>query len=253
MKLVICYCTANFYINSNVLQLRIPLNPILGETLQRELPTGERIYGEQISHHPPITAFQVYGKNDEFHHYGHYQYKGWLNGLNSIGGNKQGTETLKFADGTTYKWTNFPTLSTEGLASSSPFQVYYDKFTIIDETNDITAEVHFNPNYNNSYSGLAAQGATTAIAGAYAAGGMLKSGLGKGLGKLWGKKKEDKKEEVKEEKKEEESKVLDPNAKRGDELAITIKKTSDKSLIAKGEGSWLSHIEIGGATLWRID
>ena len=38
-----------------------PFNPILGETWQAGLADGSRICLEQISHHPPISAFQLAG------------------------------------------------------------------------------------------------------------------------------------------------------------------------------------------------
>lgn len=38
---------------------RKPFNPILGETWQALLGDGTAIFMEQISHHPPITAFQM--------------------------------------------------------------------------------------------------------------------------------------------------------------------------------------------------
>jgi hypothetical protein len=41
---------AVFFVGGNFINMsfgaRIPLNPILGETLQRETPTGERLYAE---------------------------------------------------------------------------------------------------------------------------------------------------------------------------------------------------------------
>ena len=40
-----------------------PFNPILGETFQTTLD-GIPVYWEQISHHPPISAY--YMKNDQF-------------------------------------------------------------------------------------------------------------------------------------------------------------------------------------------
>lgn len=43
--------------------LIIQLNPIIGETLQAELKDGTKIYCEQISHHPPISYFLIYGPN----------------------------------------------------------------------------------------------------------------------------------------------------------------------------------------------
>jgi hypothetical protein len=40
-----------------------PFNPILGETYQGEIG-GIPVFVEQISHHPPISAF--YMRNDKF-------------------------------------------------------------------------------------------------------------------------------------------------------------------------------------------
>lgn len=42
------------------LQHEKPFNPILGETLQCYLD-GNSIFAEQISHHPPVSAFQLFG------------------------------------------------------------------------------------------------------------------------------------------------------------------------------------------------
>ena len=129
-----------------------------------------------------------------------------MNGTQSCGGNKVGKERIVFKDGTNYSITAFPTLSSEGLCSSTPFQVFYEKFIINDDTNNLCAEVEFNPKYDNSYLGIASNFGMGAAKGA---GSLMKSGLGK----LWGssKKKEEKKEEaVKED--------------RGDQFVITIKK-----------------------------
>jgi len=40
---------------------RKPFNPILGETWQAHLADGTSIFLEQISHHPPVSAFQLIG------------------------------------------------------------------------------------------------------------------------------------------------------------------------------------------------
>lgn len=45
---------------------RKPFNPILGETFELVQPNF-RFFAEQVSHHPPITAFYAEGK-------GYYQY-----------------------------------------------------------------------------------------------------------------------------------------------------------------------------------
>ena len=42
-------------------------------------------------------------------------------------------------------------------------------------------------------------------------------------------------------------------AQRGDNFAVTIKKTDGDAELAKGQGSWLSYLEIDGSVIWRID
>jgi hypothetical protein len=46
-----------------------PFNPILGETYQTIID-GCPVYGEQISHHPPISA--VFMKGRGYKIYGHF-------------------------------------------------------------------------------------------------------------------------------------------------------------------------------------
>ena len=68
------------------------------------MPTGEKLYIEQISHIPAITSFLLEGPNESYTMYGYYTLKGWLNGPNSLAGSKEGNITLKLKDGTTYKF-----------------------------------------------------------------------------------------------------------------------------------------------------
>jgi len=71
-------------------QMRAPLNPILGETIQRELPDGTKFFAEQTSHHPPITNFYLEGPESSYRFSGFFEYKAWLAGLNTIGGARIG-------------------------------------------------------------------------------------------------------------------------------------------------------------------
>lgn len=36
-----------------------PFNPILGETYQAQYSSGLQVHAEQISHHPPVSSWQV--------------------------------------------------------------------------------------------------------------------------------------------------------------------------------------------------
>jgi hypothetical protein len=49
------------------LRVRKPFNPVLGETYELIQPTY-RYLSEQVSHHPPISAFYSEGKG--YYHYG---------------------------------------------------------------------------------------------------------------------------------------------------------------------------------------
>lgn len=50
---------------------RKPFNPILGETWQAQLSDGTVMFMEQMSHHPPVTAFHMIGAGNRTR-YTHY-------------------------------------------------------------------------------------------------------------------------------------------------------------------------------------
>jgi hypothetical protein len=62
-----------------------PFNPILGETYQATFPDGATIHLEQSSHHPPVTHWQVFSKDDDWTYFGYAQYSASLRG-NSLKG-----------------------------------------------------------------------------------------------------------------------------------------------------------------------
>ena len=69
-----------------------PFNPILGETYQA-LVEGTLFYGQQISHHPPISA--VYIKGRGYTMYGSLEAE-VVFGLNSAVGNNKGWLNISF-------------------------------------------------------------------------------------------------------------------------------------------------------------
>ncbi|BFZ20950.1 hypothetical protein BsWGS_23989 [Bradybaena similaris] len=55
-------------LSSNWGRIGKPFNPLLGETYELDRPDlGFRFIGEQVSHHPPITAFNADGRSYTFH------------------------------------------------------------------------------------------------------------------------------------------------------------------------------------------
>ena len=99
LKLIVSMYVGGHHINTADIQCRAPLNPILGETIQRVLPDGTTFYGEQTSHHPPVTNFICEGPDECYRYSGFFEIKVWLSGMNSISGTKLGKQVIAFKDG----------------------------------------------------------------------------------------------------------------------------------------------------------
>lgn len=76
-----------------------PFNPILGETFQGRI-NGMPIYLEQISHHPPVSAFLMYGKDYKL--VGGYEAHASLH-ANSCTASLLGAPYVQFKNGKLYK------------------------------------------------------------------------------------------------------------------------------------------------------
>lgn len=188
------------------------------------MATGEKLYCEQLSHHPPITAYTLYGPEDAYVLHGYHTLKAWLNGAQSMGGSKTGQATLTFKDGSVYKFSD-PVMSVEGIMSVTKTQIYYQYGRIRDINNGMLGEVHYNPAFDSSYYGMASRYTV----------GWFKSGLGTN------------------------EKAERPA--RADDIDVSIKKLSDPTnmesfegeQLCDGHGSWLSHLIIGGTEYWKIE
>jgi len=90
LKLIVSMYIGGQFINPTGLKSRAPMNPILGETVQRVLPDGTKFFAEQTSHHPPISNFMTEGPNNCYRFSGFFEYKVWLAGMNSIAGTRLG-------------------------------------------------------------------------------------------------------------------------------------------------------------------
>lgn len=90
-----------------------PFNPILGETWQASLPDGSSIFLEQISHHPPISAFELCGPGNKYVFSGLSQpavsYK-----TNAVRTTAKGYRAVMFADGTQIR-IEYPAYFLKGL------------------------------------------------------------------------------------------------------------------------------------------
>ena len=158
MKHLIKFLIAPNFINPTLCGARIPVNPILGETYQREMPDGTKLYMEQICHRPQISAFLLEDPDGDYSLSGSYEIRGWINGVNSIQGQKRSNNIqLKLKDGTLYTWT-YPTLFIYNISVGGQYQQYMDKVEIVDRTNNIKAQLHYNPHSDNTYGGMLKRG-----------------------------------------------------------------------------------------------
>lgn len=111
MQWVVTYVVAGFH--RAFLKWAKPFNPILGETWQAALPSGTKIFMEQISHHPPVSAFEMYGPHGAYYFHGLSQpsvaYK-----ANAIKMSAKGYRRIEFADGGAIDMT-FPAFHIKGL------------------------------------------------------------------------------------------------------------------------------------------
>jgi hypothetical protein len=140
MKWVITFLVAGFHLALSRFQK--PFNPILGETWQASLLDGSRVYLEQVSHHPPISAFQLIGEGGKYLFEGQSEpsvaYK--TNGIKTAA---KGHRAVRFADGGVIE-IQYPFYSIKGLlGGGAPRAEIGGKAVFTDAVNGLKAEVHF--------------------------------------------------------------------------------------------------------------
>lgn len=127
-----------------MLQAMSPLNPVLGETCQRYAPDGTKYFAEQITHHPPISAGVMEGPDGKWRFEVIQEFKANLNGHNSVKAHKEGAIVITLFDGTQYiveeGW-----IQIDGIVYGEMVINVCDKITVQDLTNNIEAEVVFDP------------------------------------------------------------------------------------------------------------
>ena len=88
MKQIMCFALG---FSVSYIEMEKPFNPILGETYQG-LIDGCPVYGEQISHHPPISSLFMEGRGYKI--YGSFEAKVEM-GVNSASGINEGFNNIK--------------------------------------------------------------------------------------------------------------------------------------------------------------
>ena len=120
-----------------------PFNPILGETLQSDLPDGSKVYCEHISHHPPICNYLLEDADKEYTSWGSAEFTASFGG-NSMKAGQEGNNYVKFTDGHTIR--TVPCHYTLGGTVMGDRTINADGYFLFeDEENEIKAIVIFNP------------------------------------------------------------------------------------------------------------
>ena len=105
MKLVATYIVSSISMHGN--RLSKPFNPLLGETYELSRD-GYHICLEQVSHHPPISAFHAESTSKNWKYYGFVHPQMRLNVLNaSVEAIPEGIQTVEFPElDEIYTWNN---------------------------------------------------------------------------------------------------------------------------------------------------
>ena len=108
--------------------------------MQAEGPNGEKYFAEQTSHHPPVQNFMLEGEG--------YTYSGWfvnhcsINGLNSLGGWREGKLAFNFSDGGLYSISG-GFMEFGGLAEGKIWTNFTKTMELKDHINGFVAEFEY--------------------------------------------------------------------------------------------------------------
>ena len=130
------------------MQAKKPWNPVLGETYVGKWESGARIYAEQTSHHPPISDWEIFGKDDSWHCHSHCSFT-IDSGMREVDINQSGIFHLDFKDGNMYEW-EFPVIQVYGIIYGDRIIRVKGPVIIRDMKNNLVCEVQIQPKKDKS-------------------------------------------------------------------------------------------------------
>jgi len=138
-KFTVTHFIASMHITINPQK---PFNPVLGETFQGMIGDNP-VYGEQISHHPPITAIQLLGKG--FKVQGSTEFGAALS-MNSVKSKKIGFLNVSYEGSGALIRVQYPGSIMNGTSMGKRTFNFTGKFYIFDLENRYYCEVDFDNN-----------------------------------------------------------------------------------------------------------
>lgn len=120
-----------------------PFNPILGETRQGIYRDGTEVYFEQISHHPPISAWQMFDAQSRFVFEGCANYEASTR-ANSIVARQLGVNRITFADTSDITW-ELPELHVLNIMFGQMYLRYRGVVVFEDVKHSIVCRVEVDP------------------------------------------------------------------------------------------------------------
>mmetsp|Transcript_34318 Transcript_34318/g.61890 ORF Transcript_34318/g.61890 Transcript_34318/m.61890 type:complete len:375 (-) Transcript_34318:827-1951(-) len=140
MKYIVCFAVSGL---SRQISFHKPFNPILGETYQAVYDNGVKIFCEQISHHPPVSSWQLMDLANKVHFYGNGNWVAGIKG-NSVKGRQSGKNCVEFSDGTCISY-DLPGLTVKGVLFGLRVLKYSGTMRFVDEKNDLECIVEIDP------------------------------------------------------------------------------------------------------------
>ncbi|KAG1669308.1 hypothetical protein FOA52_014869 [Chlamydomonas sp. UWO 241] len=148
MKYVVAFAVAGL---SRQVSFHKPFNPILGETFQATYPNGVEVYCEQISHHPPVSSWQVVDPKGRFMFYGNGNWVAGIKG-NAVKGRQSGINCVTFADGSKISY-ELPGIVVKGVLWGHRCIKYVGEMKFVDDTSGVSCDVVIDPQPNQSWVG----------------------------------------------------------------------------------------------------
>jgi len=143
LKYITAFYIAGLHVNPIEMGNNGPLNPIIGETYFAEKEDGTKIWCEQISHHPPVTAYLLEEGQGAYRVYGTGETIAKMAGMNGIDAQRAGEVVIEFKDQAKI-FVRCPEMRIDGLVMGDRTINYTKSFALIDQKNKVSAEINFN-------------------------------------------------------------------------------------------------------------